>query len=126
MKNTTALRKWAEIQLETRHWTRADLARETGLAESTWSRFYRGINKNLDEGTVTAMCKVFGVDTDFIFKLSSGNLYPIADTSTGRVQEGPDRNNRWKWMRLADWLATQPANVQDGVLAVAASHGYQP
>jgi transcriptional regulator with XRE-family HTH domain len=125
VKNSETLRKWAKSQLQLRGMTPADLSRETGVRDSTWSRVFHGKTKNLTPETVAGMCKAFRATEEMIFQLSIGNAYHIAPHS-GRAAEGREPNSRWKWMKLAEWLEVQPTKVQDTVLTVAASHGYQP
>jgi transcriptional regulator with XRE-family HTH domain len=119
MRNTAHLRIWITSQLARKRWTQAELARETGTSESTWSRLLKGQTNDLKPPIRDSLCRVFGVTLETLEIVSGIHADPNAPSAL-------HESASIYWPALTEWARSQPHLVQAALLAVARSHGFNP
>jgi hypothetical protein len=96
-----------------------DFAAEVGVFPETVSRWLKEETKKIDEDE-TVERVAMAVDWDVM------DFFAIAVNRPPQHGRYNPRGSSDNISHFAEWLRNQPQHVQDGVLAVAKSHGYTP
>jgi len=75
--------EWLEVELKTRGWRRADLAREAGIADATLSRILLSTRKAGPQ-TCVALASALGYAPEYVFRRAG--LLPVKDAISESAQ----------------------------------------
>jgi len=118
MKATAPIREWVYASCVEQKWSKAELARELNLAESTVGRLLNGRVQNISDRTADELCRVFGA--------TKAELLAISEhSSKNTVRESRTPYGTSRSAALAEWLRTQPKDKQDLIYGAAQGLGFK-
>ena len=109
--------EWIDLELNKRNWNRADLARKSGMSESSISHIYTG-RRNPGSELCAAIAHAFDLPPEVVFR-AAGLLPPVSDSEEiirmtlhemGFMTD-EDRLEMLEYARLRRRMAEERANL---------------